>query len=188
MSNISKLALLALTGVVSSAAHAAVVIFDDTVPGEISVYANDFESGAYLNGNFFQYGIGDPANAVIAGEGPVTFQGQWMDVGATPGESKTFYFVDSVNNSLVNGTLSISRYTDGWDGFITATYTSTATAGGLGSVPFGTDPADIHVVGSGTFYFDSPFMSGVVYTAAVPAPGAMALVGMGGLLAARRRR
>jgi hypothetical protein len=187
MLNMSKLAVLALCGVVSSAAQAAVVIFDDTVPGEISVYANDFEWGASLNGDFFQLGLGNAANATIAGEGPVTFQGQWIDDGFSATENRTVYFVDAGNNTFVNGMLTYSRYTDGWDGFMTATYTSTATAGGLGLVPFGTDPSDIHVVGSGDFYFDGAFISGLVYTA-VPAPGALALVGMGGLMVARRRR
>lgn len=187
MSNVSKFALLALCGVASSV-QAAVVIFDDTVPGEITVTADDYEFGSTLNGNAFQVGLGNTAVSTIAGEGPVTFAGSWIDEGLTATESRTVYFVDAGDNNLVNAMLSFSRGSDGfWAGSISATFTSSATAGGLGTVPFGTDPSNIHVVGSGDFYFDGPYMSGVVYTA-VPAPGALALVGMGGLLVARRRR
>jgi len=49
------------------AAWAAALIFDDTVSGFVTVFANDFEGGSTLNGNAFQSGLGNPQSSSVPG-------------------------------------------------------------------------------------------------------------------------
>ena len=170
------------------AAPAAVIVIDDRLedPAPFTVSANDWEGGLFINGSLLQQGLNNPAVGFVPGE-LLTFNGTWIDLGQTPTLTRTVYFVEPGTLDLVSDILQYQLSSSGSFGHIVGSFTSDGDPGSLGTVPAGTDPNNIWLEGSGDFLFSAPFMSGIVQTA-VPAPGSLALLGLGGLLASRRRR
>lgn len=180
-----KCAMAAIALFAVAKANAAIIAIDDTVFGQITITANDFEGGLNVDGMPFQSGLGSPSMATIPGEGPVLFQGSWIDLGANQAGMRTVYFVESFDNNCVSDIWSATYSTDGFIGSISATFTSSAIDCGLGVVPPGTDPSNIIVEG-GTANVDLAFLSIPITT--VPEPTTCCLVAAGiALLAARRR-
>src|SRR5438552_15478422 len=92
-----------------NAARAAALLFDDTSTNEtITVSANDFEGGLFVNGVLIQQGLNNPGSGTFPETGPISFSGTWIDNGANTFTTRTIYLVETPASSLVS---DIFRYT-----------------------------------------------------------------------------
>src|SRR6266849_9706795 len=89
--------LMTVSLLAPDAARAASLLFNDTSPNEtITISANDFEGGLFINGVLFQQGLGLPASITLAEtNGPISFSGQWIDLGQTTPLTRTIYLVEA---------------------------------------------------------------------------------------------
>src|SRR5436309_15484351 len=85
------------------AVMAASIIFDDTSSAEtITVLANDFEEGFFVNGVQIQQGLNNPGSATFAeAEGPLAFFGAWIDLGQNVPTVRTIYLVEAGDPTII---------------------------------------------------------------------------------------
>ena len=175
-----RLSLLLLSGslLAPNAVRGAALIFDDTNPNEtITISANDFEGGLFINGAPFQQGLNHPATGTFPETGPITFSGQWIDNGANTFTTRTIYLVEPSNPSLVS---DIFRYTISPQGngtsVIQGDFTSDVNEGSLGTLPPDVNPNDVFIENGQAVPFAAAFLSGSINSdIEVPEPGTLSL-------------
>src|SRR5947207_2067596 len=144
----------------SNAARAAALLFDDTNPNEtITISANDFEGGLFINGQPFQQGLNNPTTGTFPETGPITFSGQWIDNGANAFTTRTIYLVEPSNPLLVS---DIFHYTVSPQGngtsIIQGNFTSDVNEGSLGTLPPDVNPNDVFVENGQPVSFEAAFL------------------------------
>jgi hypothetical protein len=171
--------LLSVVVVVSllgpNAAWAAAISIGDTSPSEtIIVSANDFECGFSVNGARIQQGLGSPGSITVPeSAGPVTFHGEWIDLGQAAPGSRTIWLVEycGPGNKLhkrVSDVLHITVSHGGsCGGVIDGTFISDADPtnngqGGLGKLPSDVNPDDVFFEDGTPVPFGAAFLSGAV--------------------------
>src|SRR4051812_47292759 len=102
--SLRPVALLLFTSALSLVAPgslwAAALVIDDSNPNEtITVSANDFEFGLFLNGNLFQQGLNNPAQSTFPETGPVAFTGIWVTFDQQGPVDRTIYLIESPFNA-----------------------------------------------------------------------------------------
>ena len=123
------------------------------------------------------------ANLNLIARGVVA--GQASRINAVTGQVNTFYAGGTSNLVVFRGALNLS------DSTAERTLTLSSAAGSQDRVGAANNADDNRFANWFTSDFGGSFRSGVVVSSAsivVPTPGALALVGLGGLVAARRRR
>jgi hypothetical protein len=123
------------------------------------------------------------ANLNLIARGVVA--GQASRINAVTGLVNTFYAGGTSNLVVFRGALNLS------DSTAERTLTLSSAAGSQDRVGAANSADDNRFANWFTSDFGGSFRSGVVVSSAsivVPTPGALALVGLGGLVAARRRR
>jgi len=146
-----------------NAAWAANIRVDDTSPnGKITITADDFESGFFVNGTEIQLGLGNPGSITIPeSAGAVSFHGEWIDLGQTSPGSRTIYLVETCNPQKISDVLQFTLKTDGFQGTIDATFISGPKIG-LGQLPPGVNANDVFVEDGTPAPFTAPFLTGAV--------------------------
>jgi hypothetical protein len=187
-----SLAALTLVAAAPMSAKAAFLRIDD-YSEQITVTANDFEAGLFINGSLFQQGLNNPATGTYpeGAANPLSFAGSWIDRGQTPGATHTVYFVEAEDPTTVSDVLIYTTSTDGQLGHIVGSFTSD-DEGGLGTVPAVLPPdASVFVENGQDYDFSQPFLTALAGSdaAAVPVPAGLVLAGTGiASLAGYRRR
>lgn len=123
------------------------------------------------------------------GVGPFNFLGQLdfdnVPVGLNPGFFTTLVITDPGITLTQTEVIAAVRFTDVQGIAVTQTAQIRANPVVVGSSD---DTFLVADLGSGLTFAGFPSNNNVMYRIAVPAPGALALVGLGGLVAIRRRR
>lgn len=191
--NILKLgAAIALSVGLCAQAGAAALSFNDTNPNDtVTVGANDFEGGLTVNGNLFQRGLRNFSSGVFSEASPITFSGQWIDLGLSGAGSRTVYLVEAGNPNQISDIFQYSWSTDGFFGTITGSFVSDFE-NNLGFLPEIVNPNDVFVENGQSFGFGLAFLGGEILSDvdAVPEPASLALVSLAllGVAATRRRK
>lgn len=151
---------LSLTLLAPQAAKAAAITIDDTSPNNtITISVNDFEYGFFVNGTLFQQGLNNGQSITLTENLPVSFSGQWIDLGESIPVNKTIYFVKPDTPTLISKIFNYSVSTDGSVGTILGTFQSDL-AGNLGSLPLGVDPANVFIENGQSVPFSAAYLGG----------------------------
>jgi hypothetical protein len=151
-----------------NSAQAAAIIFDDTSPAEtITVFADGFEGGLFLNGALFQSGLGRPATTTLLESlGAISFSGTFAAPGIPPrAGTRTIYLLEPDLKTL-SDTLDLTWSYDGTMATVSGSFTSDVEGLPPSSLPPGVDPADVFVesgrpVGIGMDFFNVEVRSDV---------------------------
>ncbi len=171
-----------------NAGDSGLVVFRQTASGLIPIAEGDDIAGAANRGAGVSFGSSDATSnfrATYAPAGNATyFQGQGGDRGAVSGYDAGFFSGTPGAASLLAG----ETYFIGFSNY-SPYLTSTLTGGGAS---LGADGTSVNVTGAYGLAWGNPTAAlgsaATLEIRSVPTPGAMALMGLGGLLVARRRR
>jgi hypothetical protein len=164
-------------------AIAAAFIIDDTSE-TITVTACDFEGGIVLNGvDMGACGIGGGGSATFPESlDPITWSGIWTDFGETAPLTRTVYFVEPGTPNVISDILTYSFvHANDFQSEFAGSFVSDGEGGSFGTVPIGTDPANIFNEANGAFLV-SAFGLGASFTSdvePVPEPASLSLLGLG---------
>ena len=173
---------LAFTAAALPAAHSAALVIDDTDVNTITITANDFEQGLYVNGNLLQMGLSNPASITLA-DGGYSISGSWIDLGATATGRIDISFAVAGNPTGVTSGIELATSSDGTYGTISGSF-----GGYLGTPYFSGSPTvlqDGHTENAGLPYFGLAFTSEPVPE---PETYALMLAGLAGIGWAARRK
>ena len=131
--------------------QAAYITVDDSDPNTITLTAGDFEGGFSVNGTFLTSGLGNSGSVTLL-DGGHSFEGSWIDLGASAGGlTSNIFFSDAGNPTGITSGINANASSDGFNGSLTGSsyggYIGTVyfTAGGafdqnggtqLGGLPF----------------------------------------------------
>ena len=186
----SSVLLLSACLLAPNASRAGALLFNDTSTNEtITVSANDFEGGLFINGVLFQQGLGNPATITLAEtNGAISFSGQWIDNGLTIPGTRTIYLVEAQDPTLISDILQYSLDRNGIYGHIQGSFVSDINDT-LGRLPVGVPPANIFIENGQAVDFSAPFLTAqVISDVDVPEPGALSLCLIGLLTAGLKFR
>lgn len=180
MSNLrSILAAAFALGVTTAPASAAFIIIDDTDPNTITITAGDFEEGFSVNGDLLTSGLGDSGSITLPDDG-YSIDGKWIDLGQAGGAVNLYFAFPDGSDQITSG-FQARATTDGEYGTIGGSF-----GGFTGFTYFLNPPPNFNQgeIADGSF----PFLSIRFISEPVPAPGALALLGLGVLGLGLRRR
>ena len=161
--NLTLLAVLLLP----VAANAAFISIDDTDKDTITISVNDFEGCFSVNGLELSCGLGDPQSITLADDTVWSFEGTWIDLGASTSNSGAHYF--GLMGEVFSG-VEWSVYTNGFYGTIRGAFTGLDLCCSYGPPSNGVlNPQD-----GSTRDFSQPYLSATFTSeVAVPEPGTL---------------
>jgi hypothetical protein len=178
-----------------SVARAAAIFIDDTSPDEtITVSANDFEFGLFVNGGLVQQGLNNPASAKFPETGAIAIHGTWIDNSFNQPQTRTIYLLEPGDPATAPLVSDIFNYRINPNGNGTASIDGDFISdfeGPLGPLPAGVDPHDVFFEDGRPVSFDAAFLTGQLISD-IPEPGSIVLLATGlsalALVAWRRKR
>lgn len=187
-SNVSSTLGNALDIFASNAGDSGLVIFRQTANGLIPIAEGDDIAAAANRSPGVSFGSADPTSNGRAGYAPVGnatyFRGQGGDRGPVAGYQNGFFSGAAGTATLLTGEtyfIGLSNYSP----YLTSTLTG-------GAATLGVDGISVNVTGAYALNWGNPTASlgsaATLEIRSVPTPGAAALLGLGGLAIARRRR
>jgi len=182
---ISAIVAISALTTFSSPASAAFITIDDRDVSNVTISAGDFENGFYLNGTLFTSGLNNSSTTTLI-DGLYTFNGSWIDLGATtPDISKALPF--TLPGGGLNSGLWTYADTDGYLGSIWGSFFSyTGADYGYVAPPTLTNGE----IGDASLPYLSVVFLSESLVAPVPEPSTMLLLGGGlaGLAIWRRKK